>query len=261
MTDNDTKPAYRYNDTHPLKRVKRPATEANQWTPHYEIALPDGTVVGRCSMTGVAGRDNYPWDWGVDDAYASEARPMDRAGNASTLTEAIDYMRSRMDESAWGHPEPPPEAPTPDRPPGWSLTRAVEEQAVTYFTQRYEMAGGKADRERNEYAAHVQAGNTAAMVRDFQTLLRREFEADAWKALLVLAQNRDERQASIMGKFHSWITSPGDKSSTDPFENEAAHLRQHAAINVLGQSLQYLTDMDLRLALSYMSAAEYGSTL
>ena len=100
-TDPQTpaKPKYRTTADYPLKRKKRPA---ENFCPAYRITLPDGLIVGDAVMTGVAGRDTYPWDWTLAEGVESIHPRGDSQGVTATLNEAIDMIRSVLPESTWG---------------------------------------------------------------------------------------------------------------------------------------------------------------
>lgn len=134
---------------------------------------------------------------------------------------------------------------------------SIEEQALAYFTQRHEIADRRAAALRISLTKRIKDSGLSRSVGEVSALLRAEAEAEVWRALHVMAE-KPEHRLSILSTLNGWLTSPGGKSTTDPFENEAAHIRVQATLRALAESMPYLTDDDVRSALAYLSAAPYG---
>lgn len=57
----------------------------------YLIARADGSIVGNATMTGVPGRDTYPWDASAGSKSL---------GSHATLRDAIDAIASKLAKEA-----------------------------------------------------------------------------------------------------------------------------------------------------------------
>lgn len=75
------------------KVTEGPNQHHRDYTPVYDVEI-NGQVVARVAMTGVSGRDNYPWAWHLTVETPKGWRWRSQ-GETESLRDAVDTIAAR----------------------------------------------------------------------------------------------------------------------------------------------------------------------